>query len=85
MCAALYLPDHFRLRAHDVTLQIQQVLVVVESRQPLQPQQGDAELSPHLLQLPGTDLETLEEERSRKSVKLFRYIKHNRAFIKINN
>lgn len=48
------------MRPNDITLQIQEVLVVAQPRQPLQPQQGDTELGSHLLELPGAYLKTLE-------------------------
>ena len=47
------------MRPDDITLQIQQVLMVAEPRQPLQPQQGHTELGSHLLELSGAYLKTL--------------------------
>lgn len=45
---------------NDVALEIQQVVMVVETRESVQPQQGHAELSSHFFQFSSSDVKTLK-------------------------
>lgn len=53
-------PDPFRVCPDDVGLQIQQVVMVIETGQSVQPQQGHAELSAHFFQFSSADVKTLK-------------------------
>lgn len=57
-------PDHFGVCPDDVALEIQQVVMVVETGQSVQPQQGHAELSSHFFQFTSADVKTLKRERT---------------------